>query len=92
MAQAGKTFQCDVFLADRTVLSAQAAYAVFTAVDGQVGVLAHRAPLAAELGKGPLMVRDADGREHRYIVSGGVAHMRDNVLSILAAKCEAAAD
>jgi F0F1-type ATP synthase epsilon subunit len=83
-----KTFKCEVFLADRTVLSTDATYAVFSAVDGQLGVLAHRAPVAAVLGKGPLMVRTPDQKERRFQVAGGVAHMRDNVLSVLAVACE----
>ena len=57
-------------------------------VDGDrlVGVLTDRAPLLARLGQGPLRVDLAAGGTRHYYVEGGVAQMKDNVLTILASE------
>ena len=68
------------------VCSCQAFSTVFPASDGLAGVLGGRAPLAALLGSGPLTIDGADGRQE-FFLTGGFAHLRNDVLTILAEEC-----
>jgi F-type H+-transporting ATPase subunit epsilon len=77
------TFQCSVVTPEAPIIEAEVSQAVLPAFDGQVGVLAHRAPLLARLGSGPLRLDLADGSTRLFFVSGGFAQMKDNRLSIL---------
>ena len=90
MAGPQKTFRCSLLTPRQPVLEVDATMAVFPGPDGLVGVLPHRAPLTAVLGAGVLMIRSTP-KEHYYTVRGGIAHMRDNVLTILAEQCEPSA-
>lgn len=90
MADAAQTLQCRVQTVDGTVLSADATSVVFPAEDGSVGVLARRGPLAATLGAGRLRVQKADGKTAEFFIAGGFAHVRGDVVTILAEECVAA--
>ncbi len=81
-----KSFKCEILLGQPPLVEVQATSAVFPAQDGLVGILPGRAPLAAALGEGPLVIQQADGAQRRYRISGGVAYMNHNVLTILAEK------
>jgi F-type H+-transporting ATPase subunit epsilon len=78
----GHTFQLSVVTPERVVLEREATFAAFPASDGEVGVLAHRAPLLARLGHGALRVESAAGKESLF-VSGGFAQMVENKLTLL---------
>jgi len=77
-----KTFHCSVITPEREVLSTEATAAVFTAHDGQVGILFQRAPMVYLLGVGNMHIDDADGR-HNLFINGGFVQMLDNNLTIL---------
>lgn len=77
-----KTFWCTVITPERAVLEREATFVAFPAVDGEIGILAQRAPLLAQLGAGELRVESAAGRE-RLFVAGGFAQMVDNRLTLL---------
>ena len=81
-----RTFRCEIFTGEATVLITEAEAVRLPATDGLIGVLPRRAPLAAALGKGEMTVRTPQGTV-QYKIKGGVAHMRDNVLTILAEEC-----
>lgn len=83
----GKTFRCRLLTAEEAILDVEALSVVFPAADGMVGVLVGRLPLVAALGAGRVTVR-RPGREYRVVVEGGAAHLRDNVLTILAEKVQ----
>ena len=87
MADAAQTFQCRVQTVDATVLSVEATSVIFPAEDGSAGVLARRGPLAATLGAGRLRVEKADGKAAEFFVAGGFAHVRGDVVTILAKEC-----
>jgi F-type H+-transporting ATPase subunit epsilon len=76
------SFQCVIVTPERQLLDDTVESAVLPAFDGQVGILDNRAPLLAQLGEGPLVVRRG-GAEQQYYVEGGVAQMKDNKLTIL---------
>ena len=83
---AEKTFKCALLTGEAVVLSVDAESVIFPAPDGLVGVLPERAPLASVLGKGPVVIRSSDKTYH-YSISGGVAHMRGQTLTLLADEC-----
>ena len=82
-----RTFRCRVLTAEESFLDVEAVSAIFPAADGMVGVLPGRLPLVAALGAGRVTVR-RPGRQYRIVVEGGAAHLRDNVLTILAEKAQ----
>jgi F0F1-type ATP synthase epsilon subunit len=83
----GRTFRCRVLTTEEAILDVEAVSVVFPAADGMVGVLTGRLPLVAALGAGRVIVR-RPGRQYRVFVEGGAAHMRNNVLTILAEKAQ----
>lgn len=76
------TFHLSVVTPERVVLETEARSVVLPAYDGQLGILAHRAPLLARLGAGRLSAETAEGEEV-YFVDGGFAQMVDNRLTVL---------
>jgi F-type H+-transporting ATPase subunit epsilon len=77
-----KTFKFLLITPERVVVDREATFVAFPAFDGELGVLANRAPLIARLGAGELRVESPQG-EARYFVAGGFAQMVDNKLTIL---------
>jgi F-type H+-transporting ATPase subunit epsilon len=67
---------------ERQVLEDTARSVVFTAHDGELGVLSGRAPLMTELGIGQVRY-DAAGRTRRIFIDGGFAQVYDNNVTIL---------
>lgn len=51
---------------------------------GYLGVLTDHAPLITPLVSGKLQVRDANGQESEYFISGGFLEVSNNVATILA--------
>lgn len=84
------TFRCSVVTPEAPILDTEVTQAVFPAWDGQIGILAHRAPLLAKLGHGELRLDLADGGTRRFFVSGGFAQMKGDSLSILSDEALAA--
>jgi F-type H+-transporting ATPase subunit epsilon len=77
-------FSCTLITPEQQVLSTSASHAVVPAHDGLVGILTGRAPILLQLGRGRLRIQTHEGEELRYDLSGGVAQMKDNALTILA--------
>ena len=65
------------------VLDAEATYADVPAHDGQFGVEHLRAALLTKLGTGVLRLEMTDGQSQRYFIDGGLAQVKDDVLTIL---------
>jgi F-type H+-transporting ATPase subunit epsilon len=77
------TFHVAVVTPEREVLSLEARFVTLPAYDGEMGILARRAPLLTQLGAGRLRVEAADGSERALFVSGGFAQMVENRLTVL---------
>ncbi|HEX8325618.1 MAG TPA: F0F1 ATP synthase subunit epsilon [Tepidisphaeraceae bacterium] len=75
-------FRCVVVTPEMQVLDADATQAILPAHDGLLGVLTGRAPLLVKLGLGPLTVDGVDGKRQVYFIDGGVAQVKDDVLTI----------
>src|SRR5262245_5170189 len=83
MAQASsKTFRCQVVTPERVVVDKRASFVALPAFDGELGVLAGRAPIIARLGSGRLRVESPEGNEDLF-VSGGFAQMAGETLTLL---------
>lgn len=76
-------FACVVVTPEQQLLDESLNQAIIPASDGLLGILTHRAPLLARLGKGPLRLDLASGQRKTYQIEGGVAQMKDNKLTIL---------
>jgi F-type H+-transporting ATPase subunit epsilon len=83
-------FRCVIVTPEQQVLDESLTQAILPAHDGLIGVLTDRAPLLAKLGQGPLRVDLAAGGTRNYYVEGGVAQMKDNVLTVLTSVATAA--
>lgn len=77
------TFQVSVVTPEREVLATQARFVAFPAFDGEMGVLARRAPLLSRLGSGLLRIEGADGGKRELFVAGGFAQMVADKLTLL---------
>ncbi len=53
-------------------------------IEGYLGVLTNHAPLITPLDSGKLEIKDADGNETEYFISGGFLEVSNNVATILA--------
>lgn len=78
-----KLFRAALVSPEAQLLEAEVRSVKVPAHDGMIGILTHRAPLLTKLGTGVLELDLADGRHQRFLISGGYAQMKDNVLTIL---------
>lgn len=77
------TFRVTVLTPEAPVLETDVTQVLVPAHDGLVGVLTHRAPLLTKLGIGVLGLDQPGGSQERYVITGGYAQMKNNVLTIL---------
>ncbi|MEO8505759.1 MAG: ATP synthase F1 subunit epsilon [Acidobacteriota bacterium] len=85
------TFHCSVVTPERAVLEATASFVALPAFDGELGVLAHRAPLLAKLGAGKLRVEGPEGKRE-FFIAGGFAQIVGDKLTVLTEECRQLAD
>lgn len=86
---AEKTFHCSVVTPEKEVVDTAATFVAFPAHDGEIGILANRAPLLCQLGKGKLRI-EKGGETLTFRIEGGFAQMVDNRLTILTENAHAA--
>jgi F-type H+-transporting ATPase subunit epsilon len=87
-----KIFHAAVVSPEAQLLEADVTAVQFPAHDGMVGILTHRAPLLTRLGTGVLRLDLATGEPARFLIAGGYAQMRDNVLTLLTDDALSASD
>jgi F-type H+-transporting ATPase subunit epsilon len=88
METSGKTLKCMVVTPDRVVLDETVDFVALPLFDGELGVLADRAPMTGRLGYGELRTTQG-GKTQRYYVEGGFVQVRSNVVSVLTPKAVA---
>jgi F-type H+-transporting ATPase subunit epsilon len=76
-------FKCVVVTPEQQVFDETIVQAIVPVHDGQIGILTGRAPLLVKLGAGELRLDLAGGKSRSYFIDGGIAQMKDNVLTIL---------
>ncbi len=86
-----KTFHCQLITPEAAMVDVHAEQVVFTAHDGEVGILLNRAPLLCKLGIGEMRVTTEQGTQ-RFYVDGGFAHVIGNEVTILTERAIAAED
>ncbi|CAN5479476.1 F0F1 ATP synthase subunit epsilon [soil metagenome] len=79
-------FKCVIVTPEQQVLDESITEAVIPAHDGLMGIEVNRAPLLVKLGIGPLRVDIAGKTSKFFLVEGGIAQMKDNLLTILTQK------
>lgn len=85
------TFQLSVITPEKAVLDGEATFVAIPAWDGEIGILAHRAPLLAKLGVGWLRADTPHGK-HAFLIDGGFAQVVDNKVSVLTERAQTAAE
>jgi F-type H+-transporting ATPase subunit epsilon len=76
-------FKCTLVTPETQLFDDSATSVVLPAFDGQIGILTDHAPALMKLGSGELLITTAAKATVRFFVDGGVAQMKDNVLTIL---------
>lgn len=77
------TFHLSVVTPEREVLATEARFVALPAYDGEIGILPKRAALLTRLGSGNLRVEETSGATRTLFVSGGVAQMLGDKLTLL---------
>ena len=83
-------YELKVVAPEHAVYEGRARSLVAPGVEGYFGVLAHHAPMVAELGTGRLTIEDEDGRRRLFAVTGGIVTVSYGQVSILADAAESA--
>jgi F-type H+-transporting ATPase subunit epsilon len=76
--------QVELVAADRTVWTGEAAMVVTRTAEGDIGILAHHAPLLGTLADGAVQIRQESGETVVAVVHGGFLSVADNRVGILA--------
>lgn len=73
---------CVVVTPEKTLMDDVVDFVALPLDDGELGILPGRSPLIGRLGIGELRTRTG-GSTQRYMVEGGFAQVRDNVVTVL---------
>jgi F-type H+-transporting ATPase subunit epsilon len=87
-AQKGRV-RCVVVTPERAVLDEHAEMVILPMIDGELGVLAGRAPIIGRLGAGELRLK-SNGNIKRLFVEAGFVQVRSNVVTVLTSRAEEA--
>jgi len=79
--------RCEIVSQDRTVFEGDVDIVVLPGTEGEMGVLPHHSPLLTTLKYGVVKVR-IQGREQIFAVSGGVAEIQPDIITVLANAAE----
>ncbi len=85
------TIRCEIVSQDRTVFEGDVDIVVLPGSAGEMGVLPHHAPVLTTLKYGVVKVRRG-GREEIFAVSGGVAEVQPDIVTVLADTAENVAE
>jgi len=91
METSGKSLKCMVVTPERVVVDETVEFVALPLFDGELGVLADRAPLTGRLGFGELRTTHG-GATHSYYIEGGFVQVHSNVVSVLTPKAVAVKD
>ena len=79
--------RCEIVSQDRTVFQGDVDIVILPGAGGEMGILPHHAPVLTTLKYGVVKVRRS-GKEDIYAVSGGVAEVQPDIVTILADAAE----
>lgn len=75
-------FRCVIVTPEEQSFDQDIKQAIIPAHDGEMGILTDRAPILVKLGLGALTLDTTEGKRKTFFVDGGVAQMKENVLTI----------
>ncbi len=78
------TIHCDIVSAEEEIFSGLVELVVASGSLGDLGIGYGHAPLLTSLQPGPVRIKDQQGEEQVYYVSGGYLEVQPGVVSILA--------
>lgn len=81
------TIRCEIVSQDRTVFQDDVDIVILPGVAGEMGILPHHAPVLTILKYGVIKVRK-HGKEELFAVSGGMAEVQPEIITILADAAE----
>ncbi len=81
------TMQLEIITAEQQVYNDEVELVVAPGIEGELGILAHHAPLMTALQPGEILIRK-DGEETYLAVTGGFLEVMGNKVTILADACE----
>lgn len=81
------TMRLEIITAERQVYDDDVELVVAPGMEGQLGILAHHAPLMTALQPGEILIRK-DGEDTFLAVTGGFMEVIGNTVTILADACE----
>jgi F-type H+-transporting ATPase subunit epsilon len=81
------TMQLEIITAEQQVYGDEVDLVVAPGIEGELGILAHHAPLMTALQPGEILIRK-DGEETYLAVTGGFLEVMGNKVTILADACE----
>ncbi len=79
--------RCEIVSQDRTVFQGDVDIVILPGAGGEMGILPHHAPVLTTLKYGVVKVRRG-GKEDIFAVSGGVAEVQPDIVTILADAAE----
>lgn len=79
--------RCEIVSQDRTVFEGDVDIVVLPGSDGEMGILPNHAPVLTTLDYGVIKVRQ-DGEEFIFTVTGGVAEVQPEIVTVLADAAE----
>lgn len=85
--QSPKTIHCEILTPDGITASGDYVCVTVPALDGSMGILANRAPIAAVVTTGLVKLRDANDKDTELFVSKGFLRVASNRATILAEEC-----
>jgi F-type H+-transporting ATPase subunit epsilon len=83
--------ECIIVTPERTVLRQAADFVAVTLFDGEIGVLARRAPFIGRLGYGEMRVALGNNTD-RYYIEGGFVEVLDDVVTVLTGRAVPSAE
>lgn len=82
----------DIVSAEGQIHAGDAQMVFAPAEMGEVGIAPRHAPLLTRLKPGAVRVRDMQGEEHHFFVSGGILEVQPHLVTVLADTCLRARD
>jgi len=86
------TIHVDIVSAEREIYSGEAEMVFAPAEMGEVGIAPNHAPLVTRMRPGEVRVRDTEGNESAFYVSGGLLEVQPKVVTVLSDTAQRAED
>jgi F-type H+-transporting ATPase subunit epsilon len=86
------TIQVEIVSAEHQIYSGEAEMVFAPAELGEVGIAPGHAPLVTKMGPGEVRVKDTEGKESAFYVSGGILEVQPKVVTILSDTAQRAED